>query len=289
MSDFKITADINADLPQSYLEKYDIDVAYLSIIMDGVTYGKGNLPDTKVFYDAMRAGKMPTTSQVNPDMAKEMLEEVLTKTNKILHIAFSSGLSGTYNSMRIAAEELMSEREGIQIIVVDSLCASLGHGLLIHNAVLQRDAGKSFEETAKWVEDHKLNILHAFTVDDLNHLYRGGRVSKLSAVFGSIVNIKPVLKVNNEGKLVPFGKVRGRKKSLNELVQYMEDHMGDNQDMNSTIFISHGDAIEDAQYVANKITEKFGTKEFIINAIGPNIGAHSGPGTIALFFYGDER
>ena len=289
MANYKISTDANGDLPQEYLVKNDVSVVYLSCLFDGVNYDETNMIESSVFYKEMRAGKLPTTSQVNPDGARRLFEKMLEGTNNILHIAFSSGLSGTYNSMRIAAEELMEEREGIEIIVIDSLCASLGLGLLVNKAVTMRDEGVEMKEAAKWLEEHKLNFLHGFTVDDLNHLYRGGRVSKLSAVIGTVANIKPVLKVNNEGKLVPCGKVRGRRKSLLALVTYMEEHMGDNLDNNKTVFISHGDALEDAEYVANKIKEKFGIEDILINYIGPTIGAHSGPGTVALFFYGNER
>ena len=202
----------------------------------------------------------------------------------ILHIAFSSGLSGSYGSVRIAVQELEEENFPYRILVVDSLCASLGEGLLVHKAVTMRDQGASLDETAKWLEENKLHIVHNFTVDDLNHLYRGGRVSKTAAFIGTIVNIKPILHVDNEGHLIPLSKVRGRKKSLISLVDSMEKQMGSYRDQNNIVFISHGDSVEDAKFVAKLVKERFGIESFLINYVGPSIGAHSFLGTIALFY-----
>ncbi|MFI3176970.1 MAG: DegV family protein, partial [Eubacteriales bacterium] len=237
----------------------------------------------------MRAGSMPTTSQVNPEEAKEFFLELLKTTNEILHIAFSSALSGTYNSVRIAAEEIMEEREDCKIVVIDAMCASLGLGLLVHKAVMLREAGKNFDEVCRWAQENACKVCHVFTVDDLNHLHRGGRVSKMTAVVGTIAGIKPLLKVDDEGKLVAHDKTRGRKKSLVALVDYMELHIGNRVNENDIIFISHGDALEDVTFVTELIDERFGKKEYLIHTIGPTIGAHSGPGTIALFFLGEKR
>jgi DegV family protein with EDD domain len=236
-------------------------------------------------------GKMPTTSQVNPDEAKAFFEELIKTEKEILHLAFSSGLSGTYNSMRVAAEEIMEEHPDVKIIVIDSLCASLGEGLFVHKAVNLRDSGKTLEEAAKWLSDHALNVVHVFTVDDLFHLHRGGRVSKASAILGSLAAIKPKLHVDNEGHLILIGKLRGRKKSLNALVDYMEEKSGSwmQENKDDYIFISHSDCIEDAEYVRDKIRERFGAEHFLINNIGPTIGAHTGTGTVALFFMGESR
>ncbi len=289
MDTFKITTDNTADLPAEYVEKHGLKIAYLSYLFEGESYGKHAQLDPKIFYRQMRAGSIPVTSQINPDEAKMFFEEVLKETKNILHIAFSSELSGTYNSLRLAAEEIMSERSDCKIFVIDSKCASLGEGLLVDKAIKMRDRGCSMEEIETWVYHNRLHLLHVFTVDDLNHLYRGGRVSKMTAVVGTMVNIKPLLKVNDEGKLVPYDKTRGRKKSLTQLVDYMEERMGEYRCENDTIFISHGDALEDAEFVAEKVKERFGIEDVLINMIGPSIGAHSGPGTIALFFYGTTR
>ena len=190
------------------------------------------------------------------------------------------------------AEALVSELEenkDCKIIVVDTLAASLGEGLLVHKAVELRKAGKSLEETAKWVEENKLHLVHAFTVDDLFHLHRGGRVSKATAIVGSMINIKPILHVDNEGHLIALSKSRGRKKSLHALVDYMEEKIGSYANQNDVIFISHGDCIEDANLVKEEVEKRFGIKKFLINEVGPTIGAHSGPGTVALFFLGESR
>lgn len=288
---FKLVTDNTADLPLEYLKENNVDYMVLSYILDGIAYGKEKELDWKEFYAMMREGKMPTTSQVNPDEAKRFFEESIKENKEILYLAFSSGLSGTYNSGRIAAEEVMEEHPDVKIVVVDSRCASLGEGLLVHKAIKMRDEGKTLEETAQWINDHIKNLVHVFTVDDLFHLYRGGRVSKTAAVFGTLASIKPKLHVDDEGHLILIGKVRGRKKSLNALVDYMGEKMGswEQENKEDYVFISHGDALEDAEYVRDQIKERFGMEHFLINNIGPTIGAHAGPGTIALFFMGESR
>ncbi len=288
---FKLVTDNTADLPLEYLKENNVDYMVLSYILDGVAYGKEKELDWKEFYAMMRDGKMPTTSQVNPDEAKRFFEESIKENKEILYLAFSSGLSGSYNSGRIAAEEIMEEHSDVKIVVVDSRCASLGEGLLVHKAIKMRDEGKTLEETAQWLNDHIKNLVHVFTVDDLFHLYRGGRVSKTAAVFGTLASIKPKLHVDDDGHLILIGKVRGRKKSLNALVDYMGEKMGswEQENKDDYVFISHGDALEDAEYVRDQIKERFGMEHFLINNIGPTIGAHAGPGTIALFFMGESR
>ena len=289
MSEYVITTDNNSDLPEEYLKDHGVGCMYLSYSMDGKNYTHGNFLPEHEFYEAMRNGSMPTTAQVNPENAKALLEPYLKEGKDILHIAFSSGLSGTYNSSRIAAEELMEEYPDRKIIVVDSLSASLGQGLLVWLAQQKKELGQTLEDVVDWVEKNKLKMVHLFTVDDLNHLYRGGRVSRTTAIVGSMLNIKPVLHVDNEGKLTAIGKVRGRKKALQELVKLMDEKIGSFGADCDTIFISHGDCEQDAQYVAAKVKEKYNIKNIIINQVGATIGAHSGPGTMALFFIGDVR
>lgn len=289
MSEYVITTDNNSDLPEKYLKDHGVGCMYLSYSMDGKNYTHGNFLPEHEFYEAMRNGSMPTTAQVNPENAKALLEPYLKEGKDILHIAFSSALSGTYNSSRIAAEELMEEYPDRRIIVVDSLSASLGQGLLVWLAQQKKELGQTLEDVADWAEKNKLKMVHLFTVDDLNHLYRGGRVSRTTAIVGSMLNIKPVLHVDNEGKLTAIGKVRGRKKALQELVKLMDEKIGSFGADCDTIFISHGDCEQDAQYVAAKVKEKYNIKNIIINQVGATIGAHSGPGTMALFFVGDVR
>lgn len=289
MAYFKIVTDSTADLPKEYLREHKIGCMSVPYTVGGNTYKDEVELEYKKFYEMMRNGEMPVTSQVNPLEIKQYLESYLEESKELLYLAFSSGLSGSYNNGRLAVAEIMEEREDVKIIVIDTLCASLGEGLLVHKAVQKRDAGCTLEETAKWIEEHKMNLVHVFTVDDLNHLYRGGRVNKVTAVIGTLAGIKPILHVDESGHLIPVAKVRGRKKSLHALVEYMKEHMGSYHDQNDIIFISHGDALEDAEYVRKEIEDQFGIEHFLIHNIGPTIGTHSGPGTIALFFMGDKR
>lgn len=290
MSDYVVTTDTSADLPEQYYREHQMTVMPLSCILDGETYARGAKElSTAEFYAKMREGKMPTTSQVNPEQAKQIFEPLIKEGKDILHIAFSSGLSGTCGSARIAAEDLMEEYPERKIIVIDSLCASLGQGLLVHKTLEKQKEGLTLEELAAWCEEMKMHIIHSFTVDDLFHLYRGGRVSKAAAVIGTMIQLKPVLHVNNEGKLIPLSKVRSRKKSLQALVAAMETRQGSFADKNDIVFISHGDCEEDAEYVKTLVEEKLGIHKFIISPVGNVIGAHSGPGTLALFFLGDNR
>lgn len=287
---YVITTDTTADLPEEYYRAHGMTVLPLSCMLDGETYCRGGKEmDPDEFYKRMRAGSMPTTSQVTPKVAFSLMEQLVRSGHDILHIAFSSGLSGSYNSACIAARELMEDYPKCRIRVVDSLCASLGEGLLVHKALELQTAGKSMDEVADWCEQHRLNVVHSFTVDDLFHLHRGGRVSKVAAVVGTVISLKPVLHVNNEGKLIPLFNVRKRKKSLKALVDTMEKRQGSYAGKNDIVFISHGGCEEDAQYVKSLIEQRFGIQSYLINSIGPVIGAHSGPGTVALFFMGDAR
>ena len=289
MEDFKIITDTTADLPESYIRENELGIMVVPYIMDGIPQGEERKMEVKEFYDRMRGGMMPTTSQTNPETAKEYLNGFLEESRQLLVLSFSSGLSGTCGNVSLAAREIMEERPDCRIVVADTLCASLGEGLLVHKAVQLKKAGKSLDETAQWVEAHKENLVHVFTVDDLFHLHRGGRVSKATAIVGTLAGIKPLLHVDEQGHLTAVGKVRGRKKSLQSLVDMMEKQVGSWRDKNDCIFISHGDCAEDADYVKQLVEERFGRKDFLINEIGPTIGTHSGPGTVALFFMGDVR
>ena len=217
----------------------------------------------------------------------DALEPLLQAGKDVLILAFSSGLSTTYNSSRIAVEELSEKYPERKIYTVDTLCASLGQGLLVYLAVKEREKGRSIQEVRDWVEENKLHMCHQFTVDDLHFLKRGGRISATTAVVGSMLQIKPVLHVDNEGHLINIAKARGRQASLKALVDKMEKTAID--PANQVVFISHGDCLEDAQTVEKLVKERFGVKEVYINYVGPVIGAHSGPGTLALFYVGSER
>lgn len=286
---FKIVTDTGSDLPVEYYKEHNIDFLNLNYIVDGVTYGQGKELPWKEFYELMRQGKMPTTSQINPEDAKAYFEKALETDKEILCLVFSSGLSGTYNNICIAAQDVMEEKTDCKIVVIDTLCASLGQGLMVHKAVELRDAGKNIDEVAEWVNAHIHNLVHMVTVDDLFHLHRGGRVGKASAVAGTIIGIKPVIHVDDEGHLIVIDKVRGRKKSLMKLVDAMEEKTRGYGEENDIVFISHGDDLEAAELVRDAIKERFGIENFLINNIGPVIGSHAGPGTIALFFFGNVR
>lgn len=286
---FKIVTDNTADLPKEILDQNQISVMTLPYTIEGATYDGEHPLDVKEFYIKMRNGSMPTTSQVNPDEAKKAFERYILDYKEILYISFSSGLSGTYNSVSLAASEVMEENPGVKIEVIDTKCASLGEGLVVYMASNFRNQGRSFEETIEYVKSMSGHVIHIFTVDDLYHLYRGGRVSKTTAFIGTLANIKPILHVDNDGKLIPIGKVRGRKKSIHELADYMETKMGSYKSENKIVFISHGDCIDDIELLKEEITKRYGIDQFVINEVGATIGAHSGPGTIALFFLGDKR
>lgn len=290
MKEYVITTENTCDMPYEYYEEHKVEYMYLPCTLDGSVYNKEHDIEPKDFYSRMRNGSMPTTSQVNTEDAKKAWLPMLEAGKEILHVSFSSGLSGTYNSCRLAARELMEEYPEYKIIVVDTLCASMGQGLILQKVLELKEQGKTIDEAGEWLESHKLNLCHVFTVDDLMHLHRGGRVSKVSAVLGTMINIKPMLHVDNEGHLILLSKARGRKKALQSLVDMMEERVGSYRDLNDTIYISHGDCEEDAAYVAELVKKRYSSvKTVLLNTIGSTIGAHAGPGTVALFFMGDKR
>lgn len=287
MNEFVIVSNSTVDLPKEYLQSKQVPIISLSYIMDGVTYEEMDGLSHKEFFEKLRAGSLPTTSQINPEQAREALESFAKEGKDILYIGFSSGLSGSYNSVRMAAEDLKEEYPDINIITIDSLCACMGEGLLLYKALELKEHGMSMEEIAKWVEANKLHICHNVTVDDLNHLHRGGRISKTTAVVGSMIKIKPIIHMSDEGKLVVIGKERGRKKSLVSIVDRMEKQMQGYD--NDIVMITHGDCIEDAEFVKKQVEERFGIHNVMINGIGSVIGSHTGAGVVAVFFMGDKR
>lgn len=290
MSDFVILTDSSCDLPAKLAMDLELSVAPLTFLIDGNTYVNyldGRDINPSDFYSKLREGKMATTSAVNVDSFTKIMNSALESGKDILYLGFSSALSGTFNSGAVAASELAEKYPERKIYVVDTLCASLGEGMLVYLAVEEKKKGKTIEEVRDFVEATKLHLCHWFTVDDLHHLKRGGRVSAATAIIGSALNIKPVLHVDNEGRLINMEKTRGRKSSINRLVEKMSETATNPAEQ--TIFISHGDCEDDAKYLAQLIKAQIGVKDVIINHVGPVIGAHSGPGTLALFFVGKER
>lgn len=287
MSNFCISTSSTSDLPADYTLKHNIPVIKYNYTIGQNEYKDGDM-DPKTFFDLERDGQMPSTSQLTPDEISQVFEGILSAGQDLLHIEFSSGLSGSYNNIKLVADEMRVKYPDRKLYTVDSLCASLGLGLLVDYAVNMRDSGKSIEETAKWVETNKLSLNHWFTVDSLSHLRRGGRVTGATAFVGNLLHIKPVLNVNYQGHLIPREKEQGRKRALKCMLEKMGEYIYKPEGQH--IFISHGDDIEAAQRLASMIREKFPqVGEIMISPLGAVIGAHAGPGTIALFFMGRTR
>lgn len=290
MSSYVIITDSSCDLPDSLVKELELKVLPLAFLMDGKTYR--NYPDNremspKEFYNKQREGSMATTNAVNVGEAADAMESVLKQGTDVLVLAFSSGLSTTCNSFQIAAGDLAEQYPDRKIFVVDTLCASLGQGMFVYQAAKLRQEGRSIEEVRDWAEANKLKQCHWFTVNDLFFLKKGGRVSAATAVVGTMLQIKPVMHVDNDGHLIKVDTARGRKASLNALVDKVGELAED--PASQTMFISNSDCQEDAQYVADQVKARYGTREIIINSIGPVIGAHTGPGCVALFFTGAHR
>ncbi len=287
---YRITTETTCDLPYSYYTERGIGYVGLGFVLNDTEYIEG--PDQGVslaeVYAAMRNKERVSTNQANAFRFVEYFEPILQGGEDILHMCFSSGLSGTYQSCLQAVEELKEKYPERTILVVDTLCASLGQGLLVHFVANNRDNGMSLEDNAAWAEANKLNLCHWFTVDDLMFLHRGGRVPKTTAVVGSLLGIKPILHVDNEGHLVSVDKVRGREASLKELANRMKATMIEDP-TTATVFLSHGDCEEEAEKTAQYVRDITGADVQLINCLGSVIGGHAGPGTMALFFLGSER
>ncbi|MFU0828696.1 MAG: DegV family protein [Lachnoclostridium sp.] len=288
MRDFVITADSNCDLPPEYIKKKKIGIIPHYYDINGVTYGDEKNLSHKDFYDMMRNGFMPTTMASNPAVIRETFQKYVDLGLDILHISFSSALSGGHSNVVTGAKEICEENPGVKILVLDSLNASMGEGMVVMKAVQLKEAGKGIDEIGEWIEENKLKFCVQFTVDDLFHLQRGGRISKMTAIVGSMINVKPILKINNQGALVQAGTVRGRKKSLTTIVSNMQEQIGPIKD-EDIICVVHGDAPEDARFVADLIRKRLHTDNILINTISPSIGAHSGPGAIGICYFGTER
>lgn len=287
MANYQIITDSGCDLPQSLLDTLGVKSVPLYVNFRGAEQPDSVDEGIKELYDGLRGGEKATTSAVNPDRWAAMIEPSLAEGKDAVVIVFSSGLSTTYQSAVIAGQELTEKYPDRKVYVVDSLCASLGQGLLVWYACRKRDEGMSAPELAKWLEENRRNLCHWFTVDDLMYLKRGGRVSAVTAVVGTMLSIKPVLHVDDEGHLINVSKARGRKASILALANKLKE-LGDGFD-NSTVFISHGDCQEDAQYLAETLKAEYGVKEVVIGYVGAVIGSHAGPGTLAFFFLGKHR
>lgn len=284
-----IITDSCSDLPLQYVKDNNIPVIEMMYHLKGNDYKDdfGVSIDYKKFYDEVRAGEMPTTSQINAYTFTEEFKKHIASGKSIIYIGFSSALSGSVNNANLAKQMILDECKDADIAIIDSKCASMGQGLLVYYAVEMLKKGYSKDEIVNWVEENKLRLNHWFTVEDLNHLKRGGRVSATSAIIGTILDIKPVLHVDDEGRLIPVTKVKGRKKSIRMLFEMMKERVQNPEEQ--TIFISHGDSPDDAMHLEKLICDEYKIKNIITNYIGPIIGSHSGPGTIALFFLGDRR
>ena len=287
MPNYEIITDSGCDLPAEMAARLQLKIVPLSLLFRGQTVADSVSGDIKSFYDAMRGGESASTSAINPEGWAAAVEPVLAAGRDALVIAFSSGLSTTYQSAVIAGQDLQEKYPQRKVLVVDSLCASLGQGLLCWHAAQKRDQGMSLEELANWLQTHKLNLCHWFTVDDLKYLKRGGRISAAKALMGTMLNIKPVLHVDDEGHLVNVSTVRGRKASIRAMVEQMAQSALPGE--NDFISICHGDCYDDACALAEMVKEQLGVKEVFIGYTGAVIGSHSGPGTLALFFLGQYR
>lgn len=288
---FEIVTDSSCNLIEDMIDDFGLHILPLTFMVDGTQYQsylKGAHTDLKQFYTMMRENKVITTSLPNLADSEKLMRGLLEAGRDVLYLGFSSGLSGTYEATELLIKDLTHEFPERTLYAVDTLAASGGEGLLIYHAVQRARAGATIDEVRDWVEQNKLHLAHWFTVDDLMFLFRGGRVSKTSAWAGTMLNIKPIMHVDDEGHLIPLEKVRGRKKSLNALVDHMEETARAPIE-EQMVFITHGDCIEDAEYVADLVRTRFGVKDVVINYVDPVIGAHSGPGTIALFFLADRR
>ena len=287
MANYRIITDSCCDLPSEQIKKLNISVVSLNMLFKGQVRQDSVGEDIKELYNALREGEVTTTSAANPEQWINVIEPVLQTGEDALVLTFSSGLSTTYQSAVIAAGDLAEKYPDRKVNVVDTLCASLGQGLLVHHTCRKRDEGMSLDELTEWVEKNKLNLCHWFTVDDLMYLKRGGRVSAATALVGTVLKIKPVLHVDDEGHLITVSKVRGRKASIEMLVEKMAQTALPGE--NDYISICHGDCLEDAEYLAKLAKERMGVKEVLIGYTGAIVGSHSGPGTLALFFLGNKR
>ncbi len=287
---FKIVTDSCANLTDAQIREYDVEIISLKYRIgekDYDSYIKGEKTDFSETYRLLREKAEITTSLANRGDCDKVIPKILEDGEDVLILSFSSGLSGTCQNIMLAAADYKEMYPNRKVIVVDTLCASLGQGMAVHYAVKLKNEGKTIEETAEWLEKNKLNICHIFTIDDLFFLKRGGRLSGTSAVVGTLLGIKPLLHVANDGKLYVTGKARGRNASIEHLIASLGEKGADIE--NQDIFIVHGDCEEDAKHIGEEVKKRYKVKNVVYNLIDPVIAAHAGPGTLAIFFMGKER
>lgn len=293
MSGYKITCCSTADMPASYFEEKKLPFVCFHYLMDGVEYPDdlGKSMSFKEFYQKIADGAEPTTAQVNTQQYMELFEPVLQEGKDVLHLTLSSGISGSINSANMAKLQMEEKYPGRKVLIVDSHAASSGYGMLVDTALAKQEEGLSLEENAAWLEEHKNKLHHWFFSTDLTSFIRGGRISKVSGFVGQALNICPLMNVNAEGKLIPRNKYRGKKQVIREMVKRMEEHAEGGKQYSKKCFMSCSACEEDARKVADMIEENFPNLDgkVMINSIGTVIGSHTGPGTVALFFWGDER
>ena len=287
MNNYVIFTDSSCDLPIALVNEWGIKVLSLEVTIDGVGSFLNHEIDPKEFYGYLRDKHTVKTSAANMDSFCQAFEQTAQEGKDILYIGFSSGLSATFMAGKNAAEEVMEKYPERKILVVDSLCAALGQGLFVKYAVDKKNEGASIEELKIYLEELVSGLAHWFTVDDLNFLKRGGRISTATAMVGTLLQFKPILHVDNAGKLISMDKVRGRKASIQALLQKMKETVKNPE--GQTVYICHGDCYDDAKALADMVTAEFGITDILIDYVGPVIGAHSGPGTLALFFIAKER
>lgn len=286
---YKLIADSCCDLPYTFIEEHDIDVVNLTVHMNGkeLIDDMGKTFDRNQFFQELKNGAVATTSQINIGTYIDAFEKYVKEGTPILYIAFSSGLSGSYNNAVAAVEQLKEDYSNVAISIVDSKAACLGEGLLVYEAAMRKSSGVSLEEVVAWLEDNKMKVQSWVTVDDIKHLERGGRVSALSATVGTLLNVKPIIVVNPEGGLVPSGKVRGRKKSLQHLVNKTVEGIVNPEQQ--TLFIGHVGVPEEAEMVKQELLNKLTVKDIKVYPYGPTIASHTGFGSLSIFSIGEER
>ena len=293
MSNYVITCCSTADMPASYFEEKKVPYVCFHFLLDGKEYPDdlGKSVSFKDFYQMIADGAQPTTAQVNTEQYINLFEPILKEGKDVMHLTLSSGISGSINSANIAKVQMEEKYPDRKVMVIDSLAASSGFGLLVDKALENQEKGMNLEENVQWIEANKNKLHHWFFSTDLTSFIRGGRISKVSGFFGKALNICPLMNVNNEGKLIPRNKYRGKKQVIREMVKRMEEHAQDGLNYSGKCYISNSACMEDARKVADMVEEKFPklNGKVLINSIGTVIGAHTGPGTVALFFWGDER